>query len=166
MGFISIKVKEDAETAIEELQTLIEAMGIPLSEAENFAQLEFKAGDGEILIGFTPSSEDLIAPIAPLLLNPSFLKGDGSVDLKFGMTVEFATSFAEMCDDQPFYHHFLNGFAMRFHGKAYDKSREIFQRILVSQWDTVKPIADKIPILGPMLLLKKIVGSVQYECDD
>lgn len=149
-----MRVKGDPEEAIEELKSISEAFGLTVEAAADYAQVEFKAGDNEILIGFTPTNDELLAPITPFLINPTFAKGDGSEDLSIGFSINFATTISEMLDDEPFYEHLLSGFSTKLTGRTYAKSREIFQKIIVAQWEKIEQLAHKVPILGPLLLFK------------
>ena len=75
-----------------------------------FATLEFKAYENEVLIGFHPSNEALLGFITPFLINPVWLKGDGSQDLKVEGKLELAASWHDMLtDEKSIVEHFLSG---------------------------------------------------------
>jgi len=60
------------------LKALLEGMGLSEEMTSQFATVEYKTFGDEILIGFHPSNEAIIGFITPFLINPVWLKGDGS----------------------------------------------------------------------------------------
>ncbi len=166
LTFTSIKVKGDAEEALTELQTLIESMGITSEMWAPFAELEFKAGDGEILIGGSPANEEIIGVISPFMINPTFMKGDGSEDISITTSVDFAATCDQFLNDEPIFSHFLKGISVSAVGRLFLNSRDILIKILNEQWDKVKPLAEQFPVLAPILLFKRLEGEMEFQCDD
>ena len=166
LSFTAIRVKGNADEALAELKTIIESLGVTEEMWAAFAQVEFKAEENEILIGACPANEELLGVLAPFMINPTFIKGDGNEDISIEASVNFATTFSEALDDEPFYSHFLKGAGVSFKGRVFNKSRDILIKIMNSQWDTIKPLVSQFPILAPILLFKKLDGSLELECDD
>ncbi len=92
------------------------------------------------------------------MFNPTFIKGDGSEDLKAELSFNLAATCNEMLDEEPCWSHLLKGASVKASGKLYANSRQIFAKILEQEWETVKPWVEKIPLLAPLLLLKKFEG--------
>ena len=134
LGFIAIKVKGNPDDAITGLKALLEAFGLSEEMVSQFAQLEFKAYENEILIGFTPQNEALLGFLTPFLFNPVWLKGDGSQDLYAEFSTTFNHTFAEELDDQPFFTHFLKGVKTDFKAKMYDGTRDIIVKTMNENW--------------------------------
>lgn len=99
-----------------------------------FATLEFKPYGNEILIGFTPSNEAILGFITPFLINPVWLKGDGTKDLKLEGSLTLAASFADCLDDNPFFTHFLKGVQMEGNSALFEGSRDILLKTLNNNW--------------------------------
>lgn len=166
LALITLKVKGDPQDAIDELKGLLEGMGITEEMWSAFANVEFKPGDGEVLIGVAPAAEELLGFLAPFLINPTWLKGDGSQDIGISLAFQLQSSCSDMLDDEPFYTHFLKGAQIKHEGKIFEASKQIFMRILNEKWDRIRPIAEQVPVLAPLLLLKKYQGELELECNE
>lgn len=165
-ALISIRVKGDPEEAIAELKALLEGFGLTEEMWSEFAQIEFKAGDQEVFIGIAPSNEELLGFLTPFLINPTWIKGDGSEDLGITTTAALASSLSDMLDDQPAFKHLLKGFSVVTEGKVYKGSKDIFTRIVNENWDKIAPLASMVPILPALLMLNKIQGELKLKCTD
>lgn len=74
--------------------------------------MEFKAGDGEILIGLIPATQEAVGFLTPFLMDPTILQGDGSEELYFSGSVNLAASFDDFLEDEPLFVNLLKGFSL------------------------------------------------------
>ena len=107
------------------------------------------------MIGVAPAAEELLGFLTPFLINPTWIKGDGTQDLGLALSFDLATTVSETLDDEPFWTHLLKGVQVRASGKMYEQSKEIFIKILNDNWEKISPLLNMFPALPPMLLLKK-----------
>jgi hypothetical protein len=131
-----------------------------------FANLEFKAYDNEVLIGFTPANEALLGFLTPFLFNPTWLKGDGSQDLKAEFSVSLGHSFSEALGDEPAYSNFLKGIQLDASTKLYEGSRDILVKTINDNWGVFEPLFTKFPFLSTIFLYAKAGGLLEFDCDE
>lgn len=162
-GLITIKVDGDVEAAIEELKALVQGFGIDIEAFAEFATIEFVAGDGEILIGLMPATQEAIGFLTPFIMDPTILQGDGSEELFFSGSINLAATFDDFLEDEPLFTNFLKGFSLKAQGQLYSESRETVFKLL---GDDFKKYAKAIPFLAPLLMLKKVEGLLELECTD
>mmetsp|Transcript_41347 Transcript_41347/g.47670 ORF Transcript_41347/g.47670 Transcript_41347/m.47670 type:complete len:324 (-) Transcript_41347:46-1017(-) len=163
--FISIKVKGSPQEAIDTIQGLIAAFGIPLEMLDQFGELKFHAGDGEILIGFK-AGETPYAAMAKQFTIGSQVFGDGSQDISVDLSFNLGTTFSDMLDDTPVLEHLLKG--MSIHGKSHvhEKTRETLVNVLAEKKDVLEPIISTVPFLMPLLLFKRVDGVLELQVTD
>lgn len=165
LGFVSIKVKGNPEDAISSLKAILEGFGLSEEMIAQFAHLEFKAYENEVLIGFTPASEELLGFITPFLFNPVFLKGDGTQDLYLELSSSLNHTFAEALDDEPLFTHFLKG--LKFDAKGRNSlSTANIQKHIQDNFDFWGPIFQKLPLLSTLLLGVRANGLLEFDCDE
>jgi hypothetical protein len=164
LGFIAIRVKGDPQEAIDQLKELLEMNGITEEMTSPFVNIVYSPADNEIHIGISPANEEMLAMATPYLINPTWVKGDGSEELGIDLSINFATTLSEALDDEPVFTHFLKGGGAYAKARIHESSKDIFMKIINNNWGTIKPVVEKIPILAPLLLLKKIEGVLELEC--
>ncbi len=141
-------------------------MGLSEEMTSQFAIIEYKAYENEILIGFHPSNEAILGFITPFLINPVWLKGDGSQDLKLEGLLEFAANFKDMLsDDKSVIEHLLKGVSWTASSKLYDGSRNILLKVITEKWESFRPFFEAHPYLSVLFLYNKAQGNIDFECD-
>lgn len=142
-------------------------MGLGEEMMSQYATLEFKPYENEILIGFHPSNEAILGFISPFLINPSFLKGDGSQDLHVESKAELAASWHDMLtDDKSVIEHLLKGISYTFKTRLYEGSREILLNTIQNKWNVFQPFFEAHPYLSVLFLYNKAQGKLDFACDD
>lgn len=166
-GFIALKVKGNATDAVTQLKALLEGLGLSEEMISQFATLEFKPYENEILIGFHPSDESILGFITPFLINPVWLKGDGTQDLKLEGVLQLASSFHDMLnDDKSVIEHLLKGISWTGKSRLYETSRDIILKDISDHWQTYKPLIEAHPYLSLILLYNKVKGSLEFQADE
>ena len=164
-AFVSIKCKSDAQEAIDSIKGLIESFGLPLEMIENFGELKFHAGDGEILIGFKAAANEHTAMAKQFLLSPTVF-GDGSENVSLDLSVNLATTFDQLLDDEPMFTHLLKGASVHGTSHIHEKTRENIIQILAEKKDQLDPLISVFPFAAVLLLFKKADGMLELQCTD
>lgn len=165
LGFLAIKVKGNPDDAIASLKSILEGFGLSEEMVAQFGNLEFKAYENEVLIGFTPQSEEILGVINNFLFNPQFLKGDGASDLFLEFSSSLNHTFSEALDDNPMFTHFLKGVKADFKGRLLEGSNKILQQVMVNNWAFWEPIVKQFPFLATFFLYFKAGGLLEFDCD-
>ena len=164
-AYISIKCKGDPQALIDEIQDMVESFGLPVDQLSEFGELKYHAGDGEVLIGFKLAPGQHSSTVSQFLVKPHVF-GDGSEDITVDLSLNFATTFSEMLDDEPLFTHFLKGISAHMHSKIHEKTRENIVKVLAEKKDLLEPILNVIPFVVPLLLFKKADGHLELKCTD
>lgn len=163
--YIAIRCKGDPQEGIDNIKGLIEAFGLPVEMLEEFGELKYHAGDGEILIGFKAKSNEHV-DLAKQFTVKSTTFGDGSEDISVDCSVNLATTFDEMLDENPLFTHFLKGGSFHFKSHVHESSRDIIMNIIEEKMDSLQPILDLFPFVVPLGLFKKFDGILELQCTD
>jgi hypothetical protein len=164
-GYISIKVSGDPNELIEQIKGLIDAFGLPMDQLEQFGELKFHAGDGEVLIGFKAASQ--FAGMAQPFLVKSGVFGDGSQDITMETSFNLGTTWDQMLDDEPIFTHFLKGFSTHSRGRLHDKTRENILKVVSEKNESAGSIMESpLPFIMPLLFFKRMTGAVELQCTD
>ena len=157
--YLSIRTKGDPQEAVDELQGLIEAFGLPMDALSQFGELKFQAGDGEILIGFKASDNPYLEMIQGMLVKPKFF-GDGSQDITAEFSFNTGTTYSEMLDDEPVISHFLKYLSFEVKGVVHDKTRENLLNILESRKEELGPI---LGIFHALFFFKNVRSNFEMD---
>lgn len=164
-GYLSIKVSGDPSDLVEQIKGLIDAFGLPMDQLEQFGELKFHAGDGEILIGFKAAAEHTAAFQAFLVKSGVF--GDGSRDITLDFSYNLGTTWDEMLDDEPILSHILKGVSIHSKGCVHEKTRENVLKVMSEKNEVAtSPLGSPLPFLMPLLFFKRITGVVELQCTD
>ncbi len=164
--YISIKVKDNPTEVIDNIKGMIEAFGLPMEMAEQFGELKFEAGDGEVLIGFKASEGDHLELIKPFLVKTA-LFGDGSEDIQIEGSFNLATSFDQLLNsEEPIYTHPLKGASLVVKSHMHESTREKIIQCLTENKDQLQPVMPFFPFLTPLFLFKKIEGALELQCTE
>ena len=112
--YISLKVSDDAANLVDQIKGLIDAFGLPMDAVEQFGELKFHAGDGEVLIGFK-AGVDHSSNFQPFILK-SGVFGNGSTDITMDVSFNLGTTWDGMLDDEPILSHILKGVSIHTKG--------------------------------------------------
>ena len=151
---LSIRTKGDPQEAIDEIQGIIEAFGIPMDMVEQFGELKFHAGDGEALIGFK-AADNPYTDMAKSMVMQSSVFGDGSQDVTLDMSFNLGTTFDDMLDDEPLFTHFIKGMSLHMKGSVHEKTRENILNVLAEKKEQLEPLINIFPFIMPIFLFKK-----------
>lgn len=165
-AFVAIKVKGDAQEAIDAIKGLLEAM-VPMDQVEMFADLVWKAHGEYMIIAVSPNQEEIIEQVKPFIVHSKLIEGDGSRDLFASVELNVATCPGDLVsDEESALSHFVKGVKLTTKADMHANSREHLINVLNSQWEMLGPIAEMVPFLTPLLLFKTATGSLEFECDD
>mmetsp|Transcript_22997 Transcript_22997/g.25544 ORF Transcript_22997/g.25544 Transcript_22997/m.25544 type:complete len:320 (-) Transcript_22997:45-1004(-) len=159
---LTLRTKGDPQAAIDELQGIIEAFGLPLEALSQFGELKFQAGDGEIHIGFKASENPYSQMILGMLIKPKFF-GDGSQDITGDFAFNMGTTFSEMLNDDPIFTHIIKAMTFEIKGSIHDKTRENLLNILNSKKEALGPFLGAIHAL---FFVKNIKSNLEIETTD
>lgn len=162
---VAIRTKGDSQEYIDEIKGLIEAFGLPMEMAEQFGELKFHAGDGEVLIGFRAHDNEYTAMAKNFTLNPSVF-GDGSQDISVDFSVNLGTTFSQMLDDEPFFTHFLKAASIHLQSTMHEKTRENILKVAAEKREQLDPLINMFPFIMPLFLFKKLNGVLELQCTD
>lgn len=164
-AFISIKVTSDPNEFIESIKGIIDAFGLPMDQLEQFGELKFHAGDGEVLIGFKAAGQ--FAGMAQPFLVKSGVFGDGSQDILLQSSFSLATSWDQMLDDEPLFTHLLKGWSAHSIGRIHEKTRENTFKIISEKNEGAGSLMESpLPFIMPLLFFKRMNGAVELQCTD
>lgn len=164
-AYVSIKVSGDPNVLIEQIKGMIDAFGLPMEMLEQFGELKFHAGDGEVLIGFKVKEEH--TAIAQPFLVKTGVFGDGSKDISVGISFNLATTWEDMLDDEPIFSHILKGVSIHGYGSIHEKTKENVMKIVSEKNESASSMLESpLPFLMPWLFFKKITGAVELQCTD
>lgn len=164
-AFISIKCKGSPQEAIDNIQGLIAAFGLPIEMLGEFGELKFHAGDGEILIGFK-AAETPHAALAKQFTINSHVFGDGSEDISAFFSFNLGTTFADLLDDTPAIDHLLKGMSVHVKGRVHERTRENIISVIADKKDVLEPFLNMFPFVMPLFLFKKFDGVLELQCTD
>ena len=164
-GFFSIKVTSDPNELVEQIKGIIEMFGLPMDQLEQFGELKFHAGDGEVLIGFK-AAEQFLSMAQPFLIK-SGVFGDGSQDIEMETSFNLGTTWEDMLDDEPIFTHILKGWSIHTIGRLHEKTRENVLKVVSEKNESASSLLESpLPFVMPMLFFKRIVGAVELQCTD
>lgn len=164
-GFVSIKVTSDPNEFIENIKEIIETLGLPMDQLEQFGELKFHAGEGEVLIGFKAAGE-FVSMIQPFLVK-SGVFGDGSQEIEMESSFNLGATWEDMLDDEPIFTHLLKGWSIHNIGRLHEKTRENVLKVITEKNESASSFLESpLPFVMPLLFFKRIVGSVELQCTD
>ena len=164
-AFISIKCKGSPQEAIDNITGLIEAFGLPIDMLQEFGELKFQAGDGEILVGFK-AGETPYASLAKQFTINSHVFGDGSEDISAFLSFNLGTTFTELLDDTPILDHILKGMSVHVNGRVHERTRENIIKVIAEKKDILEPFLNIFPFVMPLFLFKRFDGVLELQCTD
>lgn len=162
---LSIRVKGDPQETIDEIKGIIESFGLPLDMLEQFGELKFHPGDGEVLIGFKLAESEYAQMAKTFTVEPKVF-GDGSEEITAEFSFNMGASFNEMLDDTPLVMHLLKSESVHIRTRLHEKTRENIIKVLAEKKEQLEPIIDMAPPAVALLLFKKLDGVLEFQCTD
>jgi hypothetical protein len=92
--FFSIKTKGDPQGFIDDVNTIIDAFGLPMNMVEKIGELKMVAGKDEAFIGFISGEHEYKQLAQGFSLNSSVF-GDGKEDIFYGISANLATTLTQ-----------------------------------------------------------------------